>query len=151
MSNFGVYRHGLGMGRNDFLMKTSHTFSTWLGIYDEKKARGVSTVRPEKPGAVPLYHAARFGFRYLATHLIAENPEHVNARENWEDTAMYAAMEGGNTNILSLLLEHDTDVDSRDRTGATSLHWASNLGKLSAGQYLLDHGADINARGSRMG
>jgi ankyrin repeat protein len=107
-------------------------------------------MRPEKPGAVPLYLAARLGFHDLAAHLIAEHPEHVNARndsDNLEETAMHAAMKGGDPDTLSLLLEHDADVDSRDGDDATSLHRASYRGTLSVGQYLLDHGADdINAR-----
>jgi hypothetical protein len=116
-------------------------FATWRWIYYD-----MPTIRLEKPTDVPLYHAARLGFRDLAAHLIAEHPEHVNAGDGSADSAIYAATEGGNTDILSLLLEHDVDVDSRDNFGATSLHWASSRGTLSVGQYLLDHGADINAR-----
>ncbi len=121
-------------------------FATWLWIYDERRVGGMFTIRPEKPGAVPLYYAALLGFRDLAAHLIAMRPEHVNARADWEDTMMYAATKGGNTDIVSLLLERDVDVDIREEDGGTSLHWASYRGTLSVGQYLLDHGADINAR-----
>ena len=121
-------------------------FATWLWIYDEKNVRRMSTMRPEKPGAVPLYHATRLGFRDLAAHLIAKHPKQVNARNDQEDTAIHAATAGGNTDILSLLLEHDADVDSRDGFGATPLHLASESGMLDVGQCLLDHGADINAR-----
>ena len=116
-------------------------FATWLWIY-----KGIITMRPEKPGAVPLCHAARLGFRDLVVHLIAEHPEHVNAKDDSERTAMHTATKGGNTDIVSLLLEHDADVDSRDGGDWTSLHWASSRGRLSAGKCLLDHGADINAR-----
>jgi hypothetical protein len=121
-------------------------FATWLWIYDENNVERMSTVRPEKPEVVPLYHAARLGFHDLAAHLIAERPEHVNARNYEQDTAMHRAAGGGYADILSLLLEHDADVDIRDGIGATSLHWASALGRVSAGKCLLDHGADINAR-----
>jgi ankyrin repeat protein len=107
-------------------------------------------MRPEKPGAVPLYHAAWHGFRDLAAHLIAEHPEHVNARYEvyMETTAMHAvaAAVDGNTDIVSLLLEHNADVDSRDSDSATPLHYAPHGGKLDIGRCLLDHGADINAR-----
>jgi hypothetical protein len=120
-------------------------FATWLWIHWAEKPEMI-TMRPKKPDAVPLYHAAKLGFRDLAAHIIAEHPEHVNARTDRQDTAIHAATREGNTDILSLLLEHDADVDSREKFGATSLHWASNLGRLSAGQCLLDHGADINAR-----
>ena len=116
-------------------------FATWLWVDD-----AMPTERPEKPGAVPLYHAARLGFRDLAAHLIAEHPDHVNARTDRGYTTMHAATKAGNTDIVSLLLEHDADVDSRDRGGSTSLHWAAARGIPSVGKCLLDHGADVNAR-----
>src|SRR5882757_1187723 len=116
-------------------------YATWLWIYNR-----TSTMHPEKPIAVPLFRAAMLGFRDLAAHLIAEHPEHLNASNGLYGTAMHAAADRGNTNILSLLLEHDADVDSRDEDDATPLHFASSYGRRSAGQYLIDHGADINAR-----
>ena len=116
-------------------------FATWRWIYNR-----MSTIHPEKPGAVPLHRAARLGFRDLAAHLIAKHPEHLNAKDDLGFTTMHAATEGGNVEILSLLLKHDADVDSRDGGGATSLHLASLSGKLNIGKWLLDHGADINAR-----
>ena len=121
-------------------------FATWLWVYNEEMRKFMSTVRPENPDVVPLYHAAKLGFRDLAMHLIAEHPEHVDARGNWKRTAMHAATIGENADILSLLLEHDADVDSRDGYGNTSLHWAACCGTLGVGRYLLDLGADINAR-----
>ena len=121
-------------------------FATWLWIYDDDNGGRMSTSLPRKPGAVPLYHATRLGFRDLAARLIAEHPEHVNARDNWERTALYAAANEGYADILLLLLEHGADVDSRTWNSWTSLHWASCRGTPSAGKYLLDHGADINAR-----
>jgi ankyrin repeat protein len=120
-------------------------FATWLWISDEYDRR-MPSMRPEKPEAVPLCHAAWHGFRDLAAHLIAEHPEHVNATTK-KGTAMHAATKGGYTDIVSLLLEHDVDVDSPDEDGWTSLHWAARCGKLRVGQCLLDHGADINVRG----
>jgi hypothetical protein len=126
-------------------------FATWLWVYNVKPeyCARMLTERPEKPGAVPLYHAAWLGFRDLAAHLIAEHPEHVKARDDsdeWKRTTMHAATAGRNTDILSLLLERDADVDNRDNVDATSLHWASHYGALSVGRCLLDHGADVNAR-----
>jgi ankyrin repeat protein len=124
-------------------------FATWLWIY-----KGTSAMCPEKPGAVPLYLAARLGFHDLAAHLIAEHPEHVNARDDWdnlEETVMHAATKGGNHDTLSLLLDQlNTTQMSIAGMGddAISLHWASYRGTLvlSVGQYLLYHVADINAR-----
>jgi hypothetical protein len=125
-------------------------FSTWVWIYngdwiyDENEDDSTSTVRQGKYNAVPLYYAARLGFRDLAEHLIAKHPEHLNARCGDEVTPMHAAAYAGHANIMSLLTEHGADVNSQ---GDTPLHRASENGKLEAGQFLLDRGADINAQG----
>ena len=121
-------------------------FATWLWIYNEETFERMSTMRPEKPRAVSLYHAARLGFRDLAAHLIAKRPEHVNAKDNLGYTAMHAVAGEGNIDIFSLLLEHDADVESRSKLDSTPLHLASDGGNLDIGKRLLDIGADINAR-----
>ena len=122
-------------------------FATWLWIYDEdRRGRSMFTISPKKPEAVPLYYAARFGFRDLAEHLIVEHPEHVNAKGGRDVTPMHVAAYAGHADILSLLLEHGADVDGQGILGQTPLHRASMIGNLEAGQCLLNHGADINAR-----
>ena len=121
-------------------------FATWLWIYDEDSGYFISTAFPETPTAVPLYHAARLGFHDLAKHLIAEHPEHVNARGGNHVTPMHAAAKAGHVEILSLLLEHGADLEGRAKFDMTPLHKASFYGKLEAARCLLDHGANINAR-----
>ncbi len=121
--------------------------ATWLWIYNEDRwGRSMSTERPENPDAVPLYYAARLGFRDLAEHLIAEHPEHVNAEGGVEETPMHAAASAGHANILSLLIERSADLNARAMNGDTPLHRASWKGKLEAGKLLLNRGADIDAR-----
>ena len=123
-------------------------FSTWLWIYnDDDKYRSMSTARPKEPTAVPLYYAARLGFRDLAGHLIAKHPEHVNARGGNKATPMHAAASAGHANVLSLLIEHGADVNGRNSADETPLHQASENARLEAGKFLLDSGADINAGG----
>ena len=122
-------------------------FATWLWVYNEDRPyRSMSTMCPDKTEAVPLYYAAMLGFRDLAEHLIAEHPEHVNARGGDQVTPMHVAASAGQSNIFSLLLEHGADLEGRGKYGGTPLHRASSSGKVEAGQSLLDHGADINAQ-----
>ena len=120
-------------------------FAAWLWIYDEGHWRGF-TMCPEKPEEVPLYHAAKLGFRDLAEHLIAEHPQHVTARGGFEETPLHIAASAGHSDILLLLIEHGTDVDCRGRWGFTALHLTSQRNELEAGRFLLDCGADINAQ-----
>ena len=122
-------------------------FATWLWIYNEdREGDSMFTKCPEKPEAVPLYYAARFGFCDLAKHLIAENPEQVNAQGGRRGTPMHAGARAGRADILSLLLEHGAELEGRANFNMTPLHVASGYGKLEAVRCLLDHGADINAR-----
>jgi ankyrin repeat protein len=123
-------------------------FATWLWIYNEDRGHSWVTMRPEKPETVPLYHAAMFGLRDLAEHLITEHPEHVNARGGKQDTPIHVAACAGHVNIISLLIKHGADMEARWRSGndGTPLHRAAWRGRLELGQCLLDHGAYINAR-----
>jgi hypothetical protein len=121
-------------------------FATWLWIYDESHGQSMSTIRPEKPSAVPLYYAARLGFHDLAEQLIIENPWHVDAWGGRNMTPMHGAASAGKVDILSLLFEYGADVNAYGIQGDPPLHRASMTGKVEAGQFLLNHGADINAR-----
>jgi Ankyrin repeats (3 copies)/Ankyrin repeats (many copies) len=122
-------------------------FATWLWIYNEdQRGRSMSTMRPEEPETISLYHAARLGFRDLAEHLIVRHPEHVNVRGGREVTPMHAAASAGQADILSLLIQHGVDVNGPDMDGETPLHRASENARLEAGKFLLDSGADMNAR-----
>jgi hypothetical protein len=126
-------------------------FATWLWIYDDDQdGLSMSTVRPEKPEAGPLYYAASFGFRDLAEHLIAKHPEHVIAKGGRAETVTHVAAREGYTDILSLLLAHGADLDYPGTGpyswGQTPLQRAAWTGKVDAGKFLLDHGANINAQ-----
>jgi ankyrin repeat protein len=121
-------------------------FATWLWIHDDDWGVSSFTMLPEKPEAVPLYHAARLGFRDLAEHLITEHPEHINARNENGFAPIHAAAREGHVDILALLLEHGADVDSRNVYNQTPLSWAAACGEVGVGQYLLGRGADINGR-----
>jgi hypothetical protein len=126
-------------------------FAIWLWLYDEEAVllKSLSSMCPETPRAVPLYYAAKFGFRDLAEHLITEHPDHINARGGSKETPMHVAAGEGHINILSLLLDHGADIDVRNKNGETPLLRASWAGKREAGWYLIDRGADINAPDER--
>ena len=121
-------------------------FATWLWIYNKEKNHypPMSTMRPKKPDAPPLYYAAMLGFRGLAEHLIAEHPQHVTVRGGIAETPLHVAASAGHSGILSLLIEHGADMNDKDSDGNTPLHEASMEGKLEAGQFLINRGADID-------
>ena len=128
-------------------------FATWLWIYNEDQwGHSMSTERPKRSRTVPLYHAAMFGLRDLAEHLITEHPEHVNARGGRHLTPMHAAADAGHANITRLLIEHGADMEALSWRihYATPLHCAALCGRLEVGQCLLDRGANINAPDSNI-
>ena len=126
-------------------------FATWLWICNDdhqsqRQGRSMNTMSPMQPEAVPLYYAAMLGFHDLAEHIIAEYPEHVNARGGREETPMHVAADAGHADILSLLHEHGADLEGRGIRGQSPLHRPLMSEKLEVGKRLLDLGADINAR-----
>jgi hypothetical protein len=121
-------------------------FATWLWIFDEDRKNSMTTMSPKKPEAVPLYYAAVLGFRDLAEHLIAEHPEHVNARGGRDQTPMHVAAFAGHADILSILHEHGADLEGQGIIGQSLLHRATMGGAPNAVKWLLDRGANINAR-----
>jgi len=122
-------------------------FATWLWIFNKNNFRNSSTtIRPEKPPTVPLYHAARHGFRFLVEHLIAEHPEHLHVKGGSEVTPLHASASFGHTAVFSLLIDHFPDVDVRGCFYQTALHRASTRGHPEIGRQLLIRGADVNAR-----
>src|SRR5712672_1576632 len=121
-------------------------FATWLWIYGKANfGRSTCRPRPQKPTAVPLYHAARLGFRDLVEHLVAEHPDDLYAKGN-EGTPLHFFARRGQIEAVSLLIEHLTNVDILGEDDRSPLHDASASGHLEIGQLLLSHGADVNFR-----
>ena len=125
-------------------------FAAWLWIYNEDQGgRPMPTMSPEKPEAVPLYYAARFGFRDLAAHLLAEHPEDVRAKGGYRATPLHASVYYGHVDTFSLLVDHFPNPDVRGRFDQTPLLlmlWRNELkGHIEIGKRLLERGADVNA------
>jgi len=126
-------------------------FAAWLWVYNEDEGRSMLTTFPEKPDAVPLYYAARFGLHDFAAHLLAERPEDVDAEGGSEKTPLHASVKGGHFDVSSFLLEHSRNPDIRGNGLRTPLHAImipdkGRRGDLEFGQRLLDCGADVNAQ-----
>jgi len=128
-----------------FDMEKPH-FATWLWIYNPGGGRSMSTMRPERPKVLPLYHAALLGLRDLVEHLLAEHRDDVHARGGYEITPLHVSARRGHSDIFILLVEHFENVDIQGIWHQTALHRASEGGHVEIGQWLLDRGADINAQ-----
>jgi hypothetical protein len=127
-------------------------FAAWLWLHknayrwDHHRFESEIPPRPEKPDAVPLYHAARSGLCDVVEYLLTKHPKDINARGADCETPLHAALWGRHIEISWLLLAHVTDMNIRGNLDKTPLHLSSALGYLKIGQWLLTHSADVNAR-----
>ena len=81
-------------------------YATWLWIHNEDHGGlSMSTARPDKPEAAPLYCIASLRFRDLAKHFIAKSIQsnvNTTGTGGYEVTPMHFAVSAGHANILSL-------------------------------------------------
>ena len=101
-------------------------FAAWLKLYDIDQDGTISRVITVNiPRGSPLYYASLCGFRDLAAHLIAEHPQHVNARVGQNLSPLVAALHNRHFDIAELLYQHGADVGIRGDDNRTLLHAAS--------------------------
>jgi hypothetical protein len=121
--------------------------AAWLWIYNKDRGGlSMTTMSPEEPEVAPLYYAARFGFRDLTAHLLAEHPEYLSAKGGYEWTSLHASALYGHVDVSLLLAEYFPNLEIRGLFDQTPLHRTAYGGHLEIGQCLLDRGANINAR-----
>jgi ankyrin repeat protein len=122
-------------------------FATWVWIYDVDQpwdwVEHMSSRRPTRPEAVPLYYATLCGFHGLLEHLIVSYPRDVNARGGTYATPLHAALTKGYFNIALMLLEHGADVNDLDYRGYSPLNKASETGRRDVVEFLLGPHPDI--------
>jgi hypothetical protein len=121
-------------------------FATWLWIFNHDHTRLNRGVRPSRSIGVPLYHAARLGFRDLVERLLAKNPEDIDAKGGEEVTPLHASAVGGHIDVVSLLIGHFPYLDIRGSWDQTPLHRASCRGHVEVVRLLLSKGASVDAQ-----
>ena len=90
----------------------------------------------------PLMQAVMHEDLAEAQKLVAEGD--VNARNNFNWTALTHAARTGNTELITLLLDRGADINAQDESGATPLIRASTRGHTDAVKLLLARGAAVN-------
>ena len=128
--------------------------SVWLWICDPEAPwrRSQRSKRPEKPRATPLHYAAVCNTHEIATFLIVEHSQDVNAL-GFDDeetplldsagyTPLHSASKAGRLTVARVLLSHGADVTAQSEDNETPLHRAKDE---EVSQLFLEHGADANA------
>src|SRR5258708_22890506 len=106
---------------------------------------------PREARATPLHYATFCGMADIATFLIVEHSQDVNACgiDIDGETPLHVASNQGDVELVQVLLEHGADIEAQDDYGSTPIHLASFFGEVELVQVLLEHGAEIEARDNR--
>jgi ankyrin repeat protein len=127
--------------------------SVWVWIYDpeEPLRRSERSQRPSQARATPLLYAAFCGLPDVATFLIVEHSQDVNA---WgfhpEETPLTVSSSLRHMEVVQILLKHGANTEVRDSDGCSPLDQAAIEGHVELAQVLLEHGADANAQDGEM-
>ena len=122
--------------------------SVWLRIFDPEIIGNRSYLYEhlEKYRATPLHYAAFFNMHDIATFLIVEHSQDVNARGfDSKETPLHVSVRKGHVEITRVLLQHGADREARDIVGYKPLERAVTVGHVELVHVLLEYGADANA------
>ena len=125
--------------------------SVWVWILNLEHlgyhARGsYRSERPKKARASPLHYAALFNMHNIATFLIVEHSQDINALDSYdEETPLNVSTLWGHVEITRVLLERGADIEAPDRYYLSPLKRAIQNRDVELVQVLLEYGADANA------
>jgi len=118
--------------------------AAWAGVVDAIKSllsRGFSIDRRDDLGRTPLMIAADNDKLHAVTYLLEKGADpSLQDNNGWH--ALHHASQGGNPEVIDLMISHVPSIDSITEEGLTSLMIAAGNGKLQAVEYLLEKGAD---------
>jgi ankyrin repeat protein len=137
----------LGGMKRLFDPSKSH-LSVWFWIYDPEAPwlQSGRSERPAKARATPLHYAAVWNIHDIATYLIVDHSQDVNAQGFYnEETPLHVSSRQAHVEIARVLLKHGADTEARDKHGFSPLMRTAQREHVEPVLVLLEHGADVNA------
>jgi ankyrin repeat protein len=134
--------------RRLFDPSTSH-LSVWDWLYDpeDRVLRFDRSESPAEARATPLHYAAVCNMHDIATFLIVEHSQDVNARGfDMKETPLHVASRLGLMETARVLLKHGAETEALDNEEFSPLQRATQKGHVELAQVLLEHGANVNAQ-----
>ena len=104
-------------------------------------ALGFSIDRRNDEGLTPLMVAA-VNDKVQAVKCLLKQGADPSLQDNTGWDVLHCASQGGNSEVMELMLSHVSYIDSTTKEGVTSLMIAAGNDKLQAVKYLLKQGAD---------
>jgi len=94
--------------------------------------------------AMPDIHFhAKDGRLEQVKQLLSEDPNLINAKEQWGATPLHWAVRTGRTEVVHFLVEQGADLQAKDQFGRTCLHVAAENNRSGLITFLVAKGADI--------
>jgi ankyrin repeat protein len=93
-----------------------------------------------------FFEVAEAGDLPSVTGLLESHTDLLHAKNQNGQTALFAAIFGGNFDCVKVLIDRGIDIHSADNRGWTALHEAAYNGTPEIAELLLSCGADIHAR-----
>jgi len=143
-AQFGMVSTRVEDGMRRLFDSTKPHLAAWIKLHNIDRGRFFFNDGDDKVPGSPLYYASLCGFRDLATHIIANHPEQVNARGGRNHSPLVAALDKRHFEVAALLYQHGGAVDVIGDYHLTPLYCASAFGLVDVARWLLDHGADAN-------
>jgi ankyrin repeat protein len=132
---------------------SKHHLSIWVWMYNPELPPwppSERSGRPAKAEATPLHYAAFYGMCDIATFLIVDHSQDVNAPGLYnEETPLHVSSRRGHVEIARVLLKHGAETEARDKYGFSPLARAAQEGHVELALVLLEHGADATAHRMR--
>ena len=100
-----------------------------------------------KKGYTPLMIAAVTDKLQAVKYLLKQGAD-PSLQDNNGWNVLHFASQGGNPEVIELMLSHMLSIDSRTKEGCTPLMIAAGNDKLQAVKYLLKQGADLSLQGT---
>jgi len=94
-------------------------------------------------GGSPLMEAAEKGHSKVCNYLISEKKANLEARNDYQNTALTLAAWKNNTEVINLLLQHNADVRAKGKGGYHAAYIAAEKGNLEALQMLVEKDGDV--------
>ncbi len=93
--------------------------------------------------STPLMLAAGFGKLQAVEYLLEKGADPLLESDNGSNL-LHHASQGGNPDIIKLMLSHVPSIDAINNQGVTALMRAAHFQKLQAVEYLLEKGANLS-------